>query len=80
MKIILENGIIKELNSLYIFNIVVIRKKDRIKKNMNWIYINYTSFNKITILNRYLLSNINEILLSFLKAKWFIIINLVLAY
>ncbi len=56
----LKNEIIEESNSPYAFNIVVVEKKDKAGKGMDKFYINYGSLNKITILDRYLLPNINE--------------------
>ena len=61
----LQNKVIKKSNSLYAFNIIVIEKKKNAKKRMNKLCINYASLNKLTIPNRYLLSNINKILSSF---------------
>ncbi len=61
----LQNRIIEKLSSLYIFNVVVIRKKDDVEEGMNRLCINYTFLNKLTILDRYPLPNINEMLLSF---------------
>ncbi len=53
----LENKIIKESNSLYVFNMIVIRKKNGIGEGMNKIYVNYRLLNKITISNKYPLPN-----------------------
>ncbi len=39
VKIILKNGIIEKSNSLYTFNIVVIRKKNRVKEGMDELYV-----------------------------------------
>ncbi len=61
----LQNRIIKESSNPYAFNVVVIRKKDDVGKGLDKLYINYASFNKLTISNRYLLPNINKMLLNF---------------
>ena len=61
----LQNGVIEESSSLYIFNIVVVGKKDDVGEGIDRLYINYTPLNKFTILDRYPLSNINEMLSSF---------------
>jgi len=61
----LQNRIIKELSSQYIFNIVVVEKKDGIGEGMNRLCINYTLLNKFTISDRYPLSNINKMLSGF---------------
>ena len=44
---------------------IVVEKKDGIGKGIDKLCINYASFNKLTILDRYPLLNINEMLLSF---------------
>jgi len=56
----LENGIIEESNSSYVFNVVVVEKKDEAGEGMNRLCVNYGPLNKITIPDKYLLSNINE--------------------
>ena len=61
VKIILENRVIKESNSPYVFNVVIIRKKDKAREGMNKLYVNYGLLNKITISDKYSLLNINEI-------------------
>ncbi len=61
----LQNEIIEESSSPYAFNVIVIGKKDGVGEGMDRLCINYASFNKRTILDRYPLSNINEILSSF---------------
>jgi len=43
----------------------VIGKKNDVEEGMNRLCINYASLNKLTISDRYPLSNINKILLSF---------------
>ena len=57
----LKNRVIKESNSPYAFNVVIVRKKNRAGKGMNRLCVNYGLLNKIMISDRYLLSNINEI-------------------
>jgi len=47
---------------------------------MDRLCINYAPFNKLTIPDRYLIPNFNEILSSFWRSKWFIVIDLALAY
>ena len=56
----LENEVIKELNSLYVFNVVVVEKKDKTGEGMDRFCINYKPLNKIIISDKYLLLNINE--------------------
>ncbi len=69
VQIMLQNGIIKELSSLYVFNVIVIGKKDGAEEGMDWLYINYASLNKFTISDKYSLPNINEMLSSFWRSK-----------
>jgi len=57
----LENRIIKKSNSSYTFNIIVVEKKNRVGEEMNRLCINYELLNKIIILDKYLLFNINKI-------------------
>ncbi len=64
----LENDIIEKSNSLYIFNIMIVKKKNRVREGINRFCVNYESLNKIIISDRYLLSNINEIYSRFKKA------------
>ena len=61
IKIMLENRVIEELNSLYVFNIVIVGKKNRAKEGIDRLCVNYRLLNKIMIPDRYLLPNINEI-------------------
>ncbi len=56
----LKNGVIEESSSPYTFNVVVVGKKDRVGEEMDHLYINYASLNKVTIPDRYPLPNINE--------------------
>ena len=69
VKIMLENRVIEKSNSLYAFNIVVVGKKDGAGEGMDWLCINYILLNKLTIPDRYPLSNINEMLSSFWRSK-----------
>ena len=61
----LQNRIIKESSNPYAFNVVVIRKKDDVREEIDRLCINYILLNKLTILNRFPLSNINKMLLNF---------------
>jgi len=80
VQIILQNGVIEESSSPYTFNVVVIGKKDGVGEEMDRLYINYAPLNKLTIPDRYPLPNINEMLSSFWRSKWFTVIDLALAY
>ena len=44
----LKNEVIRPLTSLYTFNIIIVRKKDRIDKRMDRMCINYASLNEVT--------------------------------
>ncbi len=76
----LKNGVIKESNSLYAFNIVVVGKKDSAKEGMDRFCVNYGLLNKITISDRYLLPNINETCSRFWGSRWFTNLDLASAY
>ncbi len=65
----LQNGVIKEFNSPYAFNVIVVEKKDRAGEGMDWLCINYVPLNKLTISDKYPLPNINEMLSSFWESK-----------
>src|SRR6266498_101793 len=80
VQIMLQNKVIEESSSPYAFNVVVIGKKDRAGKGIDKLCINYASLNKHIISDRYPLPNINEMLSSFWRLKWFTVIDLTLAY
>jgi len=65
VQIMLRNEVIEESNSPYTFNIIVVGKKDGTGEGIDRLCINYAPLNKLTIPNRYLLPNINEMLSSF---------------
>ncbi len=65
----LQNGVIEESSSPYAFNVIVVGKKDDAGEEMDRLCINYASLNKLTIPDRYLLLNINEMLSSFWGSK-----------
>ncbi len=44
---------------------MIVVGKNSIEEGMDKLYINYASLNKLTILDKYSLSNINKMLLSF---------------
>ncbi len=76
----LQNRVIEESSSPYAFNVVVVGKKDRAGEGMDRLCINYAPLNKRTILDRYPLPNINEMLSSFWGSKWFTVIDLASTY
>ena len=76
----LQNRVIEESSSSYAFNVVVIGKKDGAGEGIDRLCVNYASLNKRTIPDRYPLPNINEMLSSFWRSKWFTVIDLTSAY
>ncbi len=56
-----KNNIIEKFNSLYTFNVIIIGKKNETEEGMDRFCINYRLLNKIMILDKYSLLNINEI-------------------
>ncbi len=80
VEIMLKNSIIEESSSLYAFNVVVVGKKDGAGEGIDRLCINYVPLNKVTIPDRYPLPNINETYSRFWKSKWFISLDLALAY
>ncbi len=80
VQIMLQNGVIEESSSPYAFNVVVVGKKDGAGEGMDRLCINYAPLNKRTIPDRYLLPNINEMLSTFWRSKWFTVIDLASAY
>ncbi len=50
---------------VYVFNVIVVEKKDRAGESMDRLCINYTSLSKLIISDKYSLLNINEMLLNF---------------
>ena len=65
----LKNGVIEELNSPYIFNVVVVEKKDGVGEGIDRLCVNYGLLNKITISDRNPLPNINETCSKFWRSR-----------
>src|SRR6266540_3646466 len=80
IEIMLKNGVIEESSSPYAFNVVVVGKKDGAGEGMDRLCINYALLNKVTIPDRYLLPNINEICSRFWRSRWFTSLDLASAY
>ncbi|SRR6266542_4114797 len=76
----LKNRVIEESNNLYVFNVIVVGKKDNAGESMDRLCVNYGLLNKITISDRYPLPNINEICSRFWRSRWFISLDLASAY
>ncbi len=80
VEIMLKNGVIEESSSPYVFNVIVVGKKDGAGERMDRLCINYAPLNKVTIPDRYPLLNINETCNRFWKSRWFMSLDLVSAY
>src|ERR1044072_5980876 len=80
VKIILENGVIEKANNSYSFNVVVVGKKDGEGKGMDRLCINLAPLNKVTILDKYPLPNIEEMLTNFHGTTIFTILDLAAVY
>jgi len=76
----LKNGVIELLTSPYVFNIVIVGKKNGADKGMDRMYINYASLNEIIEKNSRPIPIIKEYLLLFHKVKWLTILDLASAY
>ncbi len=65
----LKNGVIEPFTSSYTFNIIIVRKKDRVGEGMDRICINYAPLNKITKKDSGSIPIIKEYLLLFYGVK-----------
>ncbi len=76
----LKNEVIKSSNNSYIFNIVIVGKKNDAGERINRIYINYALLNEITEKDSRLIFIIKEYLLLFHEVKQLIVLDLALTY
>ena len=76
----LENEVIEEANSSYSSNVVVVRKKDGEGKSIDCLCINLAPLNKVIILDKYPLPNIDEMLTNFYGTTIFTTLDLAAAY
>ena len=76
----LKNKVIKPFTSPYIFNIVIVEKKDRVGEGIDKMYINFILLNEVTEKDSRSIFIIKKYLLLFYKVKQLIILNLTLAY
>ncbi len=76
----LKNGVIEPSTSPYVFNIVIVGKKDRAGEEMDRICINYASLNEVTEKDSGPILIIKEYLSLFHEVKWLIVLNLASAY
>ncbi len=65
----LKNKVIGSLNNSYAFNIIIIGKKNDVSKEIDKMYINYLSLNKIIEKDNRLIPNIKKYLLLFNGVK-----------
>ena len=65
----LKNGVIEPFTSSYTFNIIIVRKKDRVGEGVDRICINYAPLNKITKKDSGSIPIIKEYLLLFYGVK-----------
>ncbi len=76
----LKNGVIKPLISPYVFNIIIVKKKDKADERMDRMCINYASLNEVTKKDSRLISIIKEYLSLFHEVKWLTVLDLASAY
>ncbi len=76
----LKNRVIEPSTSPYVFNIIIVRKKDRVDKRMDRMCLNYIPLNKITEKNSEPILIIKEYLLLFYEVKWLIVLDLASIY
>ena len=76
----LKNGVIEPSTSPYAFNIVIVRKKDRVGKGMDRMCINYAPLNKVMKKDSEPIPIIKKYLSLFHRVKWLIILDLASAY
>ena len=76
----LKNGVIEPSTSPYVFNIIIVGKKDEAGEGMDRMCINYAPFNEVTEKDSGLIPIIKEYLSLFYGVKWLIILDLASAY
>src|SRR6266498_3672360 len=76
----LKNRVIEPSISPYVFNIVIVEKKDKAGKGMDRMCINYAPLNKITKKDNEPILIIKEYLSLFHEVKWLTVLDLASAY
>ena len=76
----LKNGVIEPSISLYVFNIVIVGKKDGVGEGMDRMCINYASLNEVTEKDNRPIPIIKKYLSLFHGVTWLIILDLASAY
>src|SRR6266542_3585437 len=77
---ILKNGVIEPSTSPYVFNIVIVGKKDGAGKGMDRMCINYAPLNEVTEKDSGPIPIIKEYLALFHGVKWLTVLDLASAY
>src|ERR1044071_3574760 len=80
IKEMLKNGVIEKSKSAYTANVVVVGKKDGEGKGMDHLCVNFEPLNKKTLIDRYPLSIIVELIRLFKGCKYYTVIDLKAAY
>src|SRR6266540_3285308 len=76
----LKNGIIEPSTSPYVFNIIIVRKKDGAGERIDRMCINYAPLNEVTEKDSGSIPIIKKYLSLFSGVQWLTILNLVSAY
>ncbi len=76
----LKNEVIEPSTSPYVFNIVIVGKKDGVGEGMDRMCINYIPLNEVTKKDSGPISIIKEYLSLFYEVKWLTVLDLVSAY
>src|SRR6266542_2692078 len=76
----LKNGVIEPSTSPYVFNIVIVRKKDGAGEGMDRMCINYAPLNKVTEKDSRPIPIIKKYLSLFHEVKWLTVLDLASAY
>src|ERR1044072_2704184 len=80
IKEMLKNGVIEKSKSPYTANVVVVGKKDGDSEGMDRLCVNFGPLNRKTILDRYPLPIIKELIRLFLDCEYYTAIDLKAAY
>src|ERR1044071_6166821 len=76
----LKNEVIERSRSVYTVNVVVVGKKDEDDEEMDHFCVNFGLLNRKTLIDRYPLPIISELLRLFVGCKYYTVIDLKAAY
>ncbi len=76
----LKNGVIEPLTSPYAFNIIIVRKKNRVGERIDRMCINYTPLNEVTEKDSGPIPIIKKYLSFFHGVKWLTVLDLAFTY